>query len=306
MNWKVVITGVFVVAILGVIVTFLLKPMGFNIRGKINPLESNDGIREEKHNINGEKLMMEDKHEAKETKRDGNFVAYDNGVVYDTRTGFEWYAGPDKNTNWKKAKSWVKNLDAAGGGWRMPTCNELKTLFRKGAGSKDISPLSRNITPLFKVRGQFIWSGAIGEIKGSIWSRWDAEYFNFNFDGFSASDLFWFSSDFRSFAVRTRQTQTLMAATHQRNLNAVTALLDAGADVNAKDKEGHTVLMMAVKYSAFGQGKGVEQYKIVQLLVDKGADVNAKQKDGHTALDYARRWDFAQVIKILKQNGAEE
>jgi ankyrin repeat protein len=42
------------------------------------------------------------------------------------------------------------------------------------------------------------------------------------------------------------------------------------------------------------------------LLVDKGADVNAKQKDGHTALDYARRWDFAQVIKILKQHGAEE
>ncbi len=306
MNWKVVITGVFVFAILGVIGTFFLKPMGFNIRGKINPLESNDGIREEKHNINGEKLMLKDKHEAKETKRDGNFVAYDNGVVYDTRTGLEWFAGPDKNTNWKKAKSWVENLDAAGGGWRMPTCDELRTLFRKGAGSKDISPLSRNITPLFKVRGQFIWSGEIGEIKGSIWSRWDASYFDYNFDGVEATDLFWFSSDFRSFAVRTRQTQTLMAATHQRNLNAVKALLDAGADVNAKDKEGYTVLMMAVKYSAFGQGKGVEQYKIVQLLVDKGADVNAKQKDGHTALKYARRHDLAQVIKILKQNGAEE
>ena len=97
-----------------------------------------------------------------------------------------------------------------------------------------------------------------------------------------------------------------MAATHQRNLNSVKALLDAGADVNAKDKEGHTVLMMTVKYSAFGQGKGVEQYKIVQLLVDKGANVNAKQKDGHTALKYARRHGLAQVIKILKQNGAEE
>jgi len=64
--------------------------------------------------------------------------------------------------------------------------------------------------------------------------------------------------------------------------------------------------MMTVKYSAFGQGKGVNQYKIVQLLVDKGANVNAKQKDGHTALKYARRHDLAQVIKILKQNDAEE
>ena len=122
MNWKVVITGVFIVGILGIIGIFFLKPMCFYIGSKINPLESNDrkpviqltndGTREEKHNINGKKLMMEDKHEAKETKRDGNFVAYDNGVVFDTRTGLEWFAGPDKNTNWKKAKSWVENLDA--------------------------------------------------------------------------------------------------------------------------------------------------------------------------------------------------
>jgi len=108
MNWKIVITGVFVVAMLGVIGTFFLKPMGFNIRGKINPLESNDrkpmiqlandGAREEKHNIDGGKLMMEDKHEAREISQDGNFVAYDNQVVYDTRTGLEWFVGPDKNT----------------------------------------------------------------------------------------------------------------------------------------------------------------------------------------------------------------
>ncbi len=306
MNWKVVITGVFVVAILGVIGTFFLKPTGFTIRGKIYPLESNDVAREEKHSINGGKLAMEDNHEAKETKRDGNFVAYDNGVVYDTRTGLEWFAGPDKNTNWKKAKSWVENLDAAGGGWRMPTCNELSTLFRKGTGTKNISPLSRNMTPLFKVKGQYIWSGSIGEIKGSIWSRWDAAYFNFNFDGFSASDLFWFSSDFRSFAVRTPQARTLMTAAYQRNLTAVKDFLDAGADVNARDEEGYTVLIMAATNSTLETEKLINQYKIVQLLVDKGADVNAKQKDGHTALKYARREDLAQVIKILKQNGAEE
>jgi len=308
MNGKIVIAGVFVVAILGVIGTFFLKPMDFNIRGKTNSLESNDrkpmiqlskeGIREEKHNINVEKLMMKDKHEAKETKQDGSFVAYDNGVVYDTRTGFEWYAGPDKNTNWKKAKSWVENLDAAGGGWRMPTCDELSTLFRKGAGT-------RNMTPLFKGRGMFIWSGEIGKIKGSLWSRWDAAYFNFNFDGFSDSDLFWFSSDFRGFAVRTSQVQSLLTAAYQRNLTAVKAFLDAGADVNAKDEEGYTVLMIAAKNSALETERLIEQYKIVQLLVDKGADVNAKQKDGHTALKYARRNDLAQVIKILKQHGAE-
>ena len=252
MNWKVVITGVFVAAILGIIGIFFLKPMGFNIGRKINPLKSkdqkaviqltNEGTKEDKCSVKGRKLSMEDKHEAKETKRDGNFIAYDNGVVYDTRTGLEWFAGPDKNTNWKKAKSWVEKLDAAGGGWRMPACNELSTLFRKGAGTKDISPLSRNMTPLFKVRGQFIWSGSIGEIKGSIWSRWDAAYFNFNFDGFNDSDLFWFSSDFRSFAVRTRQAQTLLAAAYQGNITLVKDFLDTGADVNAKRRGGATLL----------------------------------------------------------------
>jgi len=306
MNRKVVITGVFFVAILGVIGTFFLKPMDFNIRGKINPLESNDGIREEKHNINRDKLMMEDNNEAKETKRDGNFVAYDNGVVYDTRTGLEWFAGPDKDTNWKKAKSWVENLDAAGGSWRMPTCNELKTLFRKGAGSKDISPLSRNITPLFKVRGQFIWSREIGEIKGSIWSRWDAAYFNFNFDGFGDSDLFWFSGDFRSFAVRTRQPQNLLAAAYQKNIALLKDFLDAGADVNAKDEEGYTALMMAIIDGPHGQTKYTELEKIVHLLVGKGADVNAKQKDGHTALYYAKIRAMFHIKKFLKQHGAEE
>jgi hypothetical protein len=293
MNWKVAVAGIFIVTILGLVGNSFFKPMGFKTGKK-------------KHYIDGGKFIMEDKHEAKETGRDGSFVAYNNGVVYDTRTGLEWFAGPDKNVNWKKAKFWAENLDAAGGGWRLPICNELKTLFRKGAGAKDISPLSRNMTSLFKVRGQYIWSGEIGKIKGSIWSRWDAEYFNFNFDGFSASDLFWFSSDFRSFAVRTRQTQTLMTAAHQRDIAAVKAFLNTGADVNAKDKDGHTVLMMAVKYSAFGQEKGVEQYKIVQLLVEKGADVNAKQKDGFTALKYAKKNNSAQVIKILKQNGATE
>ena len=306
MNRKVVITGVFFVAILGVIGTFFLKPIAFNIRGKINPLESSDGIREEKHNINRGKLMMENKHEARETKRDGNFIAYDNGVVYDTRTGLEWYAGPDKDTNWKKAKSWAENLDAAGGGWRMPTCDELETLFRKGTGSKDISPLSRNMTSLFKVRGQYIWSGEIGEIKGSIWSRWDAEYFNFNFDGFSASDLFWFSSDFRSLAVRTRQPQNLLAAAYHKNITLGKDFLDAGADVNAKDEERYTALIMDIKDGPQGQLKYNELEKIVQLLVDKGADVNAKQKNGHTALYYAKIRDMFHIKKILKQHGAEE
>ncbi len=34
--------------------------------------------------------------------RDGDFVAYANGVVADTRTGLEWLAGPDVDTTQTK------------------------------------------------------------------------------------------------------------------------------------------------------------------------------------------------------------
>ena len=98
----------------------------------------------------------------------------------------------------------------------------------------------------------------------------------------------------------------MMTAAYQRDLALVKEYLDAGADVNARDEEGYTVLMMAAINSGQELDKLIEQYKIVQLLVDNGVDVNAKQENGHTALKYARRGDLAQVIKILKRHGAKE
>ena len=86
------------------------------------------------------------------TERDGIYVAYANGIVKDTNTGLEWKAGPDKSTNWDEASSWVQSLNFDGGDWRMPTEDELRTLYKKGAGS-------RNMTPLLKTTGWFLWSG---------------------------------------------------------------------------------------------------------------------------------------------------
>jgi hypothetical protein len=85
----------------------------------------------------------------KEVGRDGVYVAYANGVVMDKTTGFEWLVGPDKDTNWNQAKSWVQGL---GDGWRMPTLDELAGLYKKGAGP-------RNMTPLLKTTGWWVWSG---------------------------------------------------------------------------------------------------------------------------------------------------
>lgn len=87
-----------------------------------------------------------------EIGREGGYVAYANGVVRDTETGLEWVAGPDKNTSWMEAKFWVQGLELDGGGWRIPTELELKSLYKNGLGS-------RNMTPLLKTTGWWVWSG---------------------------------------------------------------------------------------------------------------------------------------------------
>ena len=110
----------------------------------------------------------------KEVGRDGVYVAYANGIVKDTKTGLEWKVGPDKDTNWEEAKSWVQNLNLDGGGWRMPSLDELRTLYEKGAGS-------RNMTPLLKTTGWYVWSGETKEGSPYVWhfnfwnggGRWD-------------------------------------------------------------------------------------------------------------------------------------
>lgn len=82
--------------------------------------------------------------------RDGDFVAYTNGVVVDTKSGLEWIAGPDEDTSYYQAVQWVRGLTVAGGRWRMPKARELRTLY-KTPGSLS------SITPLLKTGGIHVW-----------------------------------------------------------------------------------------------------------------------------------------------------
>ena len=124
-----------------------------------------------------------------ETARDAGYILYANGIVEDTKTGLEWMVGPDKDTNWDEAKSWAQNLDHDGGGWRMPTMNELESIYEEGKGD-------RNMTPFLKTSGWNVWSG---ETQGSSGAR----IFNFN-----SGSRYWrnhdYSGSIRAFAVRSR------------------------------------------------------------------------------------------------------
>jgi ankyrin repeat protein len=86
----------------------------------------------------------------------------------------------------------------------------------------------------------------------------------------------------------------LAKAIRDGDLKAVGAQLDAGVDVNVRDANGNTPLLLAAVYA------GPE---CVELLLKKGADVNAANKAGATPLMRAAT-DFAKS-KLLIDAGAD-
>ena len=71
----------------------------------------------------------------------------------------------------------------------------------------------------------------------------------------------------------------------------VKALLEAGAQVNAKTESGLTALM-----SAADSGHA----DTAQVLLSNGAKVNAKDKDDITALMLAVARDHTKIVELLK------
>ena len=73
--------------------------------------------------------------------------------------------------------------------------------------------------------------------------------------------------------------------------------LKAGADVNAKNKHGNTLLHFMAKPHA--------RPKIAKVLLDDGAEVNAKNKHGATPLHLALKRGHAVEARMLLNAGAD-
>ena len=82
-------------------------------------------------------------------------------------------------------------------------------------------------------------------------------------------------------------TQTpLMVAARDESAEAVQALIDAGADLEARTEDGWTPLMYAAERS--------QSSDVVQTLLNAGADASPKDRDGKTA------WDLIQENEHLE------
>jgi ankyrin repeat protein len=75
-------------------------------------------------------------------------------------------------------------------------------------------------------------------------------------------------------------------------LAVVSFLLESGADVNKKNHQGLSPLMLAAKS---------DRTDLVMILLFFKADINAKDNNGMTALDYARKYDRQEVITFLEK-----
>ena len=60
------------------------------------------------------------------------FKVSSEGVIKDLRSGLEWAPVPLMTVNYDKAVTYAKSLNLAGGGWRLPTVDELKDLHESG------------------------------------------------------------------------------------------------------------------------------------------------------------------------------
>lgn len=72
------------------------------------------------------------------------------GIIYDSKLGLQWVPAPDREMNHHQAEEYVRTLSIAGGGWRLPTRAELKSLYdESNPGGAD---------PIFNVSDRAVWT----------------------------------------------------------------------------------------------------------------------------------------------------
>lgn len=91
--------------------------------------------------------------------------------------------------------------------------------------------------------------------------------------------------------------EDLLVAARKGDLPAVRALLERGADVNAKTAYGATPL-------SYASDKG--HVEVVRLLLERGADPNAKDTFyGATPISWAAGNKHAEIVRLLLKHGAK-
>lgn len=74
-------------------------------------------------------------------------------------------------------------------------------------------------------------------------------------------------------------------------------LINNGANINDKDRNGHTALHYCVYY---------KNYKLMEFLVNNGADMDVQDNNGNTPLQLSIMRKYDNFSKFLINNGADK
>ena len=137
-------------------------------------------------------------------------------------------------------------------------------------------------------------NGILANIKEATKHSNDYSYFNISKDGINARSNIQARSGVghipmkgggMNVTITVRNGTMLMIAVGKGDIDVVKLLIDYGADLNLKDNEGKTALMLA------------KDPAIAKLLIDSGANVNSHDKNGRTALMLTTNKTIADLLK---------
>ena len=97
--------------------------------------------------------------------------------------------------------------------------------------------------------------------------------------------------------IRKDGDTALISTAEESNVDALKALLDAGAKVDLANNDGETALMKAASNGLVNNVRG---------LILAGANVNARDKKGKAAMNYALEANEPAVVRLLKAHGGIE
>jgi len=93
------------------------------------------------------------------------FTLSSDGIIMDSQLGLQWAPAQDQPIDWFQAQNYAQNLSLGGGGWRLPTRSELRSIYNKA--------MQGGADPAFHINGRLVWTS---ETQGNL--AWD-----FDFDG---------------------------------------------------------------------------------------------------------------------------
>jgi hypothetical protein len=91
------------------------------------------------------------------------FILSNDGIIMDSQLGLQWVPAPDQPMNWFQAQNYAQSLSLGGGGWRLPTRSELKSIYNKS--------MKGGADPAFHINDNWVWTS---ETQGD--SAWNFDF----------------------------------------------------------------------------------------------------------------------------------